>query len=83
MPPGQLARLFTLQMLDASTTTEDIRDQVSHLQNEVSRLREDLTLARRELAVSTLAILQFGGKTPKEVAEKFASDNLIAAPKPG
>ena len=69
MSPGELARLYVMERLAAKETEEDARESLA-------RLEAGLTAVRQEVALATVAILQHGGKTSKQVAEEFAAKNL-------
>ncbi len=72
MTPGELARLYVMERLAANEAEEDARESLA-------RLEADLTAVRQEVALATVAILQHGGRTSKQVAEEFVAKNLGGA----
>ena len=73
MSPHDLARLYAMEKLASQEDAEDLREALG-------RLQADLDSSRRELALATSAILQFGGKSTPKDAEKFLREKMGFSP---
>lgn len=69
MSPHELARYFVIEKLVAQEEAEDTREVLARIEAVVDS-------GRRELALATAAILQFGGKATREDAEKFLREKM-------